>query len=108
VVVTRERDRLDAVGHRTAIDALGMGLLHKVILEFADSFWPDGVETIAFTRDDHRFVEWINYRNHTSRNVLVAFTAAYDARELEAMDDASVVAAAVDVLRSAHWVRSAR
>jgi monoamine oxidase len=92
--------------YTAVIDALGVGLLDKVILEFDQPFWPDDVEMIGFTREDGRFIEWLNLGKHTGRSVLVGFTAAAAARELEQLDDAAVVAAAVDVLRGADWLRS--
>ena len=63
---------------------------------------------IGFTRQDGRFIEWLNLGKHTGRPVLVGFTAAAAARGLEALDDDAVVAASVDVLRGADWVRSTR
>ncbi len=84
----------------TAIDALGMGVLDKIILEFPKVFWPD-VDLIGFTRDDGYFLEWVNLSRHIGRPVLMGFTAADPARTLESFSDADIVDDAVRMLHAA-------
>jgi monoamine oxidase len=84
----------------TAIHALGMGVLDKVILEFPDVFWPD-VDIISITRDDGHFLEWLNLAKYIGRPVLMGFTAADPARQLETLTDEEIVNDAVKMLHAA-------
>lgn len=81
-----------------AIDALGMGVLDKIVLDFDRIAWPTEPDAFAFTRDDGRFLEWLELSRHTGRSALMGFTAAQPARELEAVGDDEVVADALAML----------
>lgn len=85
---------------RTAIRRLGMGNLDKVVLRFPRRFWPD-VDYLGITREDSRFIEWVPLHRVVGAPVIVGFTAANAARDLAALDDRAVVAAALAALRAA-------
>lgn len=85
-----------------AIGRLGMGVLDKVYLRFADPFWAeDGADWIGYvSAGTGEWSEWFNVHAFTGEPVLLAFNAGDFAREVERWSDEEVVAAAVDVLRT--------
>ncbi len=87
--------------HVRAIKRLGMGVLNKVVLRFAEQFWPKDVDLIGITRPDGRLIEWLNLAKYTGRPLLVGFTAGTAARELERCSDKEIIAEAVAELRRA-------
>lgn len=92
--------------HAEAIDALRMGLLNKLYLQFETDFWTadsptDWIESVCApdaTRQD--WTQWVNLRRPLQQNVLLGFSAGDAAVEIEAMDDAAIVDAAMSRLRS--------
>jgi monoamine oxidase len=84
-----------------AIGRLGMGLLDKCYLRFPRVFWDRDADVINYiSAEKGQWAEWINVAKYTGEPILVGFNAATYARELEAMPDEGVVAAALDVLRT--------
>jgi monoamine oxidase len=89
-----------------AIQALRMGLLNKLYLQFNTDFWTaqspsDWIESICAPgakRQD--WTQWVNYKRPIGQNILLGFNAADTALELEALSDAAVVDSAMARLRS--------
>lgn len=89
-----------------AIQALRMGLLNKLYLQFKTDFWTaqsptDWIESICAPgakRQD--WTQWVNCKRPIHQNILMGFNAGDTALELEAMSDAAVVDAAMARLRS--------
>ncbi|MGQ0805350.1 MAG: FAD-dependent oxidoreductase [Actinomycetota bacterium] len=84
---------------RIAIGRLGMGLLDKVYLRFAEVFWDDDVEFIGRVGPKGEWADWLNIAFYTDEPVLMAFNAGSFARSVEQLSDDQVVAAALAVLR---------
>jgi hypothetical protein len=70
-----------------------------VILD-TDDTWSTGTELIGITRDDGRFIEWLDLTPHVGAPMAVAFTAASAARRLADLTDEAIVADALATLRS--------
>jgi monoamine oxidase len=87
---------------QAAVDRLGMGVLNKVALRFAEPFWEaDDTEWIG--RVTSRRNDWASFLNldHTfGEPVLLAFTTGSFAREAESLSDADTVAGIMKALRS--------
>ncbi len=78
--------------HREAIDAIGWGILNKVILAYEHKFWPDDV------------FQWVLFDDHTAEpycftnsidpaaNLLTVFLGGERAQRLEALSDATIAA----------------
>jgi monoamine oxidase len=89
-----------------AIQALRMGLLNKLYLQFKTDFWTaqsptDWIESICAPgakRQD--WTQWVNCKRPIHQNILMGFNAGDTALELEALSDAAVVDAAMARLRS--------
>jgi polyamine oxidase len=86
---------------RTAINRLGMGLLDKVIVEFAEPFWPKDVQSFGFVGPSQPVTEAFNGLRFTGKPILVGFRGGRNARRREALSDAEDVAAVVSALSSA-------
>jgi monoamine oxidase len=92
--------------HADAIETLRMGLLNKLYLQFETDFWTadsptDWIESVCApdaARQD--WTQWVNLRRPLQQNVLLGFSAGDAAVEIEAMDDAAIVDAAMSRLRS--------
>lgn len=84
-----------------AVDRLGMGLLDKVYLRFDEVFWEADAHVIGHVGPDRGwFAEFVNLAPFVGEPILVGFNAGSVAAELEALDDAEVVAEAMAVLRA--------
>ncbi len=89
-----------------AIQALRMGLLNKLYLQFKTDFWTaqsptDWIESICepgAKRQD--WTQWVNFKRLTDQNILLGFNAGDTAVELETLSDAAVVDSAMARLRS--------
>jgi len=85
---------------RTAIAALGMGLLNKLFLRFDRIFWPAAFDWHEYlSAEKGRWSEWVSFAKVEATPLLLGFSAAARGRELEAWDDRRVVADAMAVLR---------
>ncbi|MFO1540219.1 MAG: FAD-dependent oxidoreductase [Chloroflexota bacterium] len=88
-------------GHRRAIATLGMGLLDKLWLRFAEPWWSGGAR--FWTRaaaPGIPWIEWIDLRPFTGEPVLLALTGGEVARAWTARSDADHLAAAMASLRA--------
>lgn len=84
-----------------AIERLEMGLLNKVVLQYAERFWPAEVDVLGFaSRTPGMFPQFINLFPATGLPILVATVAGDYARALEPMNDDQVVARAQHALRT--------
>lgn len=84
-----------------AIDGLGVGLLNKCVLRFDRIFWPPEVDWIDFLGPKETlWADWTSYLRATGWPLLAAFNAARMAEEVEAWDDRSTTASAMEALRS--------
>jgi polyamine oxidase len=88
---------------RAAIDRLGMGLLDKVIVKFAEPFWPKAVHSFGFV-GPQPVTEAFNGLLWTGEPILVGFRGGRRAREHEATSDADAVAEFVASLSGAFGV----
>ena len=86
--------------HTTAISRLGMGALEKVVIVADERWWDTGTDLFGVSRDDGRFLEWLDLTDHLATPVVIGFTAAAPAWELADVTDDEVVADALATLRS--------
>lgn len=85
---------------RQAIERLGMGLLNKLWLRFDRLFWPRDYDWHQFlAAGPNRWPEWVNFARASGSPTLIAFSAADHAEALERMDDAAIVADAMQTAR---------
>jgi monoamine oxidase len=84
---------------RKAIERLGMGLLNKHFLRFEVAFWPPGIDWFELLRHEPgKWSQWVSLAK-TGAPVLLGFTGAAAARELERLGDRDIIADAVAALR---------
>ncbi|MEZ4641590.1 MAG: NAD(P)/FAD-dependent oxidoreductase [Chloroflexota bacterium] len=83
-----------------AIAALGMGVLNKCYLRFAELFWPAEFDWLEYIPTQHgQWAEWVSLARPTGLPILLGFNAADFGREIEAWSDTAVVASAMQTLR---------
>ena len=83
-----------------AIGRLGMGVLNKIFLRFPRVFWPKDRDTFGVVSErKSEWAEWVDYYKYTGQPVLLGLNSGKHARDLEALTDDSVAAAAMQVLR---------
>jgi monoamine oxidase len=85
---------------QAAIAALGMGVLNKCYLRFAEPFWPtdvDWIEQISPQRG--AWTEWVSFMRTMQQPVLLGFNAAEYGLALESRSDSAIVAEALQHLR---------
>jgi monoamine oxidase len=87
---------------RSAIAALGSGVLNKVILRFDEVFWDDDVDWIEHipSLGQPQWTQWVNLARPTGQPVLLAFAAGDLGRQVDGWADGQVVASAMAALRS--------
>lgn len=86
---------------QAAIERLGMGLLTKTVLRFAEPFWDTDTHWIGYAGDQPgQWAEWLNLYRYTDVPILVGFNAGAYGREVEAMPDDDAIAAAMTTLRA--------
>jgi monoamine oxidase len=84
-----------------AIDRLGVGLLNKCVLRFDRVFWPADMDWIDFLGPvETLWADWTSYLPATGQPLIVGFNAARMAEEVEAWDDRTTAASAVESLRT--------
>jgi monoamine oxidase len=84
-----------------AIDGLGMGLLNKCVLRFDRVFWPAHADWIDYLSPAQtHWADWTSYQQATGQPLLAGFNAARTADELEALDDRTTTALAMEALRA--------
>lgn len=83
-----------------AIERLGMGLLNKHWLRFDRVFWPKDVDWHEFlSAQKGRWSEWVSLAKVKDTPVLLVFSAADRAEQIEKMRDADIIADIMDVAR---------
>lgn len=83
-----------------AIAALGMGLLNKHFLRFDTVFWPKDIDWHEYlSAEKGRWSEWVSFAKVDDTPVLLAFSAANRALEIENWSDERILADIMDVLR---------
>lgn len=86
---------------RQAISRLGMGVLNKCCLRFAEPFWPTEVDWLDYVSARHgEWTEWFSFQRAVGLPVLLGFNAAEYGREIEDWPDARIVASAMQSLRT--------
>jgi monoamine oxidase len=85
---------------QAAIERLGMGLLNKLYLRFAEPFWPTDSHWLGYLSAPWH--EWVNLYPLIGEPVLLGFNAGRRARALEKQNAAAIVAEAMDMLRAVH------
>lgn len=84
-----------------AIADLGMGLLNKCWLRFDRVAWPADVDWIEWIGpQDGVWSQWVSLAQATGAPVLLAFHAGDQARAMEALSDAEMVASAHTALKA--------
>jgi len=88
---------------QAAINRLGMGVLNKIVLQFAQPFWPrslDYLANLAADRNSPALFLNLNLAEPTSQPAtLVGFLSGQAARQAEARQDADLIQAALISLR---------
>ncbi len=83
-----------------AITALGMGVLNKCYLRFAELFWPAEFDWLQYIPAQHgQWAEWVSLARPTGLPILLGFNAADFGREIETWSDAAIVGSAMQTLR---------
>ncbi len=86
---------------RQAIGRLGMGVAHKVVLRFAEVFWPQDVEYFGYASATRgQFVQWVNMYPYTGKPILSLWSQGDFARTLEKRPAEIVVKQAMGVVRT--------
>lgn len=84
---------------RVAIERLGMGLLNKHFLRFEKAFWPPGIDWFELLKQEPgKWSQWVSLAK-IGAPVLLGFTGADVARQVERLDDRAILAEAVAALR---------
>ena len=90
-----------APARRAAIETLGMGLLNKCWLRFDRITWPADVDWIEWLGPkDGIWSQWVSLAQSTGAPVLLAFHAGDQARQMERLSDAEMVAEAHAALKT--------
>jgi monoamine oxidase len=90
-----------APARRAAIETLGMGLLNKCWLRFDRIAWPADVDWIEWLGPkDGIWSQWVSLAQATGAPVLLAFHAGDQARQMERLSDAEMVAEAHAALKT--------
>lgn len=86
---------------RRALDNLHMGVLNKLYLRFANTFWETDSDWLGYvSAEKGQWCEWLNIYKYTGEPILLGFNAGQYGREIESLTDAQIVAAAMDTLRT--------
>jgi monoamine oxidase len=90
-----------APARRAAIETLGMGLLNKCWLRFDRIAWPNDVDWIEWLGPkDGIWSQWVSLAQSTGAPVLLAFHAGDQARQMETLSDAEMIAEAHAALKT--------
>ena len=82
------------------IEQLGVGVLNKVYLRFAEPFWEKRPEWFAYLAQNRgEWSEWLNIYHYVDQPILLAFNAADFGTEIEAWSDDEIIDEAMAVLR---------
>jgi len=84
-----------------AINKLGMGVLNKCYLRFAEAFWPEDVDWLEYIPTKRgEWTEWVSFTQAAKWPILLGFNAADHGREIEALSDPQIVSSAMQTLRT--------
>lgn len=84
-----------------AIQKLGMGVLNKCYLRFAEAFWPEDVDWLEYIPARHgEWAEWVSFMHAAKLPILLGFNAADRGRAIEAWSDKQIVDSAMQTLRT--------
>jgi monoamine oxidase len=87
-------------GKRRAMEYLKMGLLNKLYLEFPSVFWDNEVEVLNKVSEiKGLWQESYNLYYYTKQPILLMFTAADFAKDMETWTDSEIVASAMATLK---------
>ena len=85
---------------RSAIAALGMGVLNKCYLRFATAFWPTAFDWLEYIPAQRGvWTEWVSFMRTVNLPVLLGFNAADQGHAIESWTDDEIVASALQTLR---------
>ena len=85
---------------QTAISRLGMGTLNKCCLRFSRPFWPTTVDWLGqIPSGSGQWCEWASFAKPLGQPVLVGFQAGAAAVAMETMNNADLIASAMESLR---------
>ena len=85
---------------QTAISRLGMGTLNKCCLRFSRPFWPTTVDWLGqIPSGSGQWCEWASLAKPLGQPVLVGFQAGAAAVAMETMNNAHLIASAMESLR---------
>lgn len=84
-----------------AIERLGMNVLNKVYLRFAEAFWGgDDTDWIGYIAEKKgEWAEALNIHHYTRQPILLWFNAAAYGTHLESLSDAAIISEAMQRLR---------
>ena len=86
---------------RNAVSKLGMGVLNKCYLRFAQAFWPEDMDWLEYIPTKHgEWTEWVSFQRALNKPVLLGFNAADRGAEIEAWSDEQIVASAMETLKT--------
>jgi monoamine oxidase len=87
--------------NQNAIAQLGMGVLNKCYLRFAQAFWPSDVDWLEYvSAQPGEWTEWVSLLRTHNLPVLLGFNAADQGRRIEAWSDDEIIASAMQTLRT--------
>ncbi|MEC4854125.1 MAG: NAD(P)/FAD-dependent oxidoreductase, partial [Jaaginema sp. PMC 1079.18] len=88
-----------------AIAKLGMGVLNKCYLRFADVFWDADVDWLEYIPAKHgEWTEWVSFKQAANLPVLLGFNAADWGRAIETWSNEQIVKSAMQTLRTIYGV----
>ncbi|MFN8535010.1 MAG: FAD-dependent oxidoreductase [Dehalococcoidia bacterium] len=87
--------------HQAAIGRVGVGLLDRLVLRFPRVFWDEEYDLFGWqAAEPGLWAEWYNLTAANGQPTLVAFNAGSVAARVATWGDDSIVASAMDVLRT--------
>jgi monoamine oxidase len=82
-----------------AIAALKMGSFNKIVLRFAEPFWPRHYDFLEVDPSSKRFVTaFVNWYKHSRQSVLVGLISGSHASEMERKTDERIISETLDIL----------
>ncbi|WP_230674131.1 NAD(P)/FAD-dependent oxidoreductase [Rathayibacter sp. Leaf248] len=89
--------------HRTAIAAIGSGVVETLWLRFDESFWDADADAVSAVRwslvgSEAGITEWVNLQPVTGETVLIGLVGADQALSLQALSDDELLTVAVTAL----------
>ncbi len=85
---------------RTAIEALGLGVMNKLALRFESAFWETEADWIGYVSEEKgQFSNWLSFQRSAGHPVLVAFNVGQYGRAVESRSDEDLVAEAMGTLK---------